>query len=712
MHAARDEHQRSEKPTPDSDADHALLDLTAVFENSFIGICFMQNRVIRRCNQRLADIFRTASPQDLVGKTSELLFPDLDSYERMDREVGAMVASGKPFLSDWLMRRLDGQPVWCRLYAKAVDPLRPQRGIAWVVEDITEARQAEEALRRSKAVLDDTLEYMDQGITIVDDKLVAQVVNRRFCELYGFPPEMFRPGVPFADFVRNAAERGDYGPGDVEEQVRTRVALASRFEAHHFERERADGTVVEVRGLPIPGDRGFVTIYTDTTKRKSIGATFIPYYGGASWYNLTRQFDFGMARVGSVILALAVVASVRLWRRREVRFFIALAVIALLAAWSALPLLRTIPLFAVAKNERLGFAAAFALSILAAMAFDAMSRKVVLAVGAALMMATALLWPTRLGFGLQPKLMLIGAAAELLGIIALLRPRLAVALILGAIAVQRVAEDGFIYPALPRRLFYPEVPLIKAIPRDPLYRVAGTANLFIPNAASMYGLEDVRGYASLTYAPYRKTMALWCPNAQRSYNDVTDLTLPFLSFLGVRHAVTPRAMEPPPGWRVVTDDRNTRLMENERAIPRVFAPPTIRFMNNDDIALEEMRHATDFAAKAWIHSDDVPPQDVANGSAELRTTRVGSRYEIDVVARSGSHIVIADVAWPGWRAYLDGQRVRIDSANLAFLSLYVPEGRHHLRVEYLPDAFVRGRAISFGTILLWAIVFIRKRVRS
>jgi hypothetical protein len=436
----------------------------------------------------------------------------------------------------------------------------------------------------------------------------------------------------------------------------------------------------------------------------AIGATFIPYYGGASWYNLTRQFDFGMARVGSVILALAVVASIRLWRRREVRFFIVLAVIALLAAWSALPLLRKIPLFAVAKNERLGFAAAFALSILAAMAFDAMSRKVVIAVGAMLMITTALLWQTRLGFGVQPKLMLIGATAEVLGIVALLRPRLAFALVLGAIAVQRVAEDGFIYPALPQRLFYPEVPLIKAIPRDPLYRVVGTANLFIPNAASMVGLEDVRGYASLTYAPYKKTMALWCPTAQKSYNDVTDLTLPFLSFLGVRYAVTPRSMEPPDGWRVVTDDRQTRLMENARAVPRLFAPRTIRFMNSDDTELEEMRQATDFGAKAWIHSDEVMPQDVDNGQAALKVRRVGSRYEVDVDARSGSHIVIADVGWPGWRAYVDGRRVKIATANLAFLAVYVPQGRHRLRLVYLPDAFVRGRAISFGTLAVLLIV--------
>ena len=42
----------------------------------------------------------------------------------------------------------------------------------------------------------------------------------------------------------------------------------------------------------------------------------------------------------------------------------------------------------------------------------------------------------------------------------------------------------------------------------------------------------------------------------------------------------------------------------------------------------------------------------------------------------------------------------IETANRAFLSMYVPAGHHHLQVIYLPDAFVRGRVISLGTLAL------------
>jgi diguanylate cyclase (GGDEF)-like protein len=128
------------------------------------------------------------------------------------------------------------------------------------------AATGEEALRQSKALLDDILEYMDQGITVVDDDLRMVASNRRFRELLGFPEWLCEPGTPLEAFVRYNAERGDYGPGDVEEQVRSRVELARRFEPHRFERERSDGTVLDIRGIPVPG-RGFVTIYTDITER-------------------------------------------------------------------------------------------------------------------------------------------------------------------------------------------------------------------------------------------------------------------------------------------------------------------------------------------------------------------------------------------------------------------------------------------------------------
>ncbi len=137
---------------------------------------------------------------------------------------------------------------------------------AGTIRDITDRKQAEQTLQQGMQALENTFEYMDQGISIMDGELRLVGANRRFREILDFPERLCEPNTSFDALFRYNAERGDYGTGDVDEQVRTRVELARRFEPHRFERERPDGTIIEIRGRPIPGG-GLVTTYTDITQR-------------------------------------------------------------------------------------------------------------------------------------------------------------------------------------------------------------------------------------------------------------------------------------------------------------------------------------------------------------------------------------------------------------------------------------------------------------
>jgi light-regulated signal transduction histidine kinase (bacteriophytochrome) len=112
---------------------------------------------------------------------------------------------------------------------------------------------------------------MAEGISIADRDLRLAGWNRRFAELLDFPESLLHENTTFADIIRFNAQRGEYGPGDPEEQVRSRVELAAQFQPHRIERTRPDGTVLEIRGSPLPGG-GFVTTYTDITARKNAEA--------------------------------------------------------------------------------------------------------------------------------------------------------------------------------------------------------------------------------------------------------------------------------------------------------------------------------------------------------------------------------------------------------------------------------------------------------
>ena len=122
------------------------------------------------------------------------------------------------------------------------------------------------------AAMQAALDVIDPGISIFDADLRLVGWNRGYTQLLGFPPEMAYYGAPFESFIRYNAERGDYGPGDPREQVYDRVQLAKVFEAHDFERTRPDGTVLRIRGEPLPA-HGFITVYTDVTGERSAART-------------------------------------------------------------------------------------------------------------------------------------------------------------------------------------------------------------------------------------------------------------------------------------------------------------------------------------------------------------------------------------------------------------------------------------------------------
>ena len=118
-------------------------------------------------------------------------------------------------------------------------------------------------------IFSSVIENVSQGLSYFDQNLNLVVCNRRYLDLLGFPHEMGTPGTPMAAFFRHNAERGEYGPGTTEDLVNDRLALARRAEAHSFERERPDGTILRIIGTPVSGG-GFVTTYDDITElRKS-----------------------------------------------------------------------------------------------------------------------------------------------------------------------------------------------------------------------------------------------------------------------------------------------------------------------------------------------------------------------------------------------------------------------------------------------------------
>lgn len=121
-----------------------------------------------------------------------------------------------------------------------------------------------QSLRFSKGLLAATLENIDPGVSVVDRELNLVAWNRRYLELFNYPAGMVRVGAPIADLIRYNAERGECGPGEVEDHVEKRLKHMRLGHQHGFKRERADGRILKTVGGPMPSG-GYVMCYTDVT---------------------------------------------------------------------------------------------------------------------------------------------------------------------------------------------------------------------------------------------------------------------------------------------------------------------------------------------------------------------------------------------------------------------------------------------------------------
>lgn len=127
--------------------------------------------------------------------------------------------------------------------------------------------EANQELRFNRQILSTTLENISQGVSVVDRAMRLVAWNRRYQELFDYPDGMLYVGRPVSDLIRWNAERGEMGSGNIDDQVRRRLAHLRAGAPHVFERVRANGQVIEMRGRPLPGG-GYVTSYSDVTDYK------------------------------------------------------------------------------------------------------------------------------------------------------------------------------------------------------------------------------------------------------------------------------------------------------------------------------------------------------------------------------------------------------------------------------------------------------------
>jgi hypothetical protein len=177
--------------------------------------------------------------------------------------------------------------------------------------------------------------------------------------------------------------------------------------------------------------------------------------------------------------------------------------------------------------------------------------------------------------------------------------------------------------------------------------------------------------------------------------------------------------------RVFADSQVT-LYENRDHLPRAFLVPSAVIERSSPEILVRMAHGDwsperyviveerlDVSLLAPVAPADRPPPpirfsrpqgtEVTSGPGTVRLVRVDPDYlRLEVDAAQNAMLFLADLAYPGWKAYVDGVETRIYRANYIYRAVLVPTGQHTVAFVYRPRSFRLGLLITLASTVVVA----------
>jgi len=253
-------------------------------------------------------------------------------------------------------------------------------------------------------------------------------------------------------------------------------------------------------------------------------------------------------------------------------------------------------------------------------------------------------------------------------------------------------------------------------------RIVTTGNLFGPNDGLLYGYQDIQGYDPLILKRYleyiNKSQNVPISSEAVNVQYVTRLDNHLIRMLNVKHCVL----------------ENKGVLKLDRYLPRAFIvhkaltlPPekVLDFMMTHDFNPEEVVVFEESRQGGKLSSHDTAPignelnhkgeNDILDSSFERCHILDYKMNEVKLAVRmnDAGYLVLSELNYPGWKAYVNGKKTRILTGNYIFRVLTLSKGDHNISIKFEPDSFTIGLIISVGSILFFLLfqfsVLIRKK---
>jgi PAS domain S-box-containing protein len=218
---------------------------------------------------RLHGLDRTRYVPDTASAIS---FYHPEDRHEVERCVTEAIEGGHGFDFALRLLRPDGE---CReVVSRGLCERGPDGTVSAVfgtIMDVTELRRAERSLAEKSALLEITLDNMDQGLALIAPDGEIMVANRRCAELMGLSDSFMARRPNLQQILAELDRTGEFV--DIDPGLRAHIFdYETLSKPGTYERRRPNGRVIEVRTAPLADGSGVVRTYGDITARREAEA--------------------------------------------------------------------------------------------------------------------------------------------------------------------------------------------------------------------------------------------------------------------------------------------------------------------------------------------------------------------------------------------------------------------------------------------------------
>lgn len=231
-------------------------------------------------------------------------------------------------------------------------------------------------------------------------------------------------------------------------------------------------------------------------------------------------------------------------------------------------------------------------------------------------------------------------------------------------------------------------------------------------------IESLTGYDALYLSYYRDFLWLSGDHANTPYESFFTFynihNLNILRLLNTKYILASKDVFV--FDKTDVDQINPNLYRIKETLPRAYIIPNA-IIAKDKNSVKEYLKDVKFNFKKNVILEKKPSAPISNASLykEINSLRYGpNRIEMKVNMQNSGFLVLSEIWYPGWKAYVNNKQTEIYKANMVFRSIYLDKGPKNIVFIFDPWTFKAGKAISIFTltIILFYTAFYIKYVRS